>query len=98
MSRKKHAEEFKISAVKMYEKGEQTAPEIARNLGIAVSLLYKWIKMYGSVDSKVKNQELAAENKRLRSEIGELKKELAITREHREILKKAAAYFAVQTL
>ena len=97
MSRNKHTEEFKISAVKLYEKKEQTAPEIARDLGIAVSLLYKWIKIYGSVDSKGKMQESADKIKLLQAENNALKKELAITREHREILKKAAAYFAAQT-
>ena len=47
----------------------------------------------GSKSTKVND-----EPTRLRSEVVELKKKLALAEAHREILKKAAAYFAAQTL
>jgi transposase len=96
MSRKKYTEDYKIAAVKLYQEGKQTAAEIAKDLGIAESLLYAWIKKYGTKDSK--SNPFQEENKRLKAELAEVRKKLALAEEHREILKKAAAYFAVQTL
>lgn len=95
--RKKHSEEYKISAVKMVLDEGKTATEVARNLGIAVSLLYKWIRKYKGIDSKGKSNNLQDEIKGLKQEIQELKKQLATSEQYREILKKAA-YFAAQTL
>jgi transposase-like protein len=39
--RKKYSEEYKTSAVKMVLEEGKTPPEVAQNLGIPVSLLYK---------------------------------------------------------
>ena len=98
-TRKSHPEEFKLAAVKLVQEGKQTVPQAAKDLGIAKSMLYKWVAQYGETDSiNNKNNKLLEENKRLRHELGELKKKLAVTEEHREILKKAMAYFAAQTL
>jgi transposase-like protein len=79
---------------------EGKAPiEVAENLGIAVSLLYKWIRKHKGVDSKGKTNDFQEENKQLKHENQELKKQLATSEMYREILKKAAAYyFAAQTL
>jgi transposase-like protein len=63
-----------------------------------VSLLYKWIRKHKGVDLKGKTGDLQEENKRLKTEIQELKKQLSTSEMYREILKKAAAYFAAQTL
>jgi transposase len=98
-TRKTYTEEFKAAAVKLVAEGKQSAPEASRSLGIGGSTLCKWIgqlKPTGEKDSKsIKgNDELT----RLRSEVVELKKKLALAEAHREILKKAAAYFAAQTL
>jgi transposase-like protein len=76
----------------------KTPPEVAQNLGIPVSLLYKWIRKHKGVDSKGKINDFQEENKRLKHENQELKKQLATSEMYREILKKAAAYFVAQTL
>ena len=76
----------------------KTPVEVAQNLGKPVGLLYKWIRQYKGIDSKGKTNDLQNENKRLKQEIQELKKQLTTSEQYREILKKAAAYFAVQTL
>ena len=98
-TRKTYTEEFKVAAVKWVAEGKQSAPEASKSLGIGESTLYKWIgqlKPMGEKDSKgIKvNDELV----RLRGEVVELKKKLALAEAHRETLKKAAAYFAAQTL
>lgn len=48
--------------------------------------------------SSSKNIKLPDENKRLRIGLNEVKKKLVLTEEHRKSLKKAAVYFAAQTL
>jgi transposase-like protein len=98
-TRKTYTEEFKAAAVNLVVEGKQSAPEASRSLGIGESTLYKWIDQLKPSDEKdSKSIKVNDELKQLRSEIIELKKKLALTEEHREILKKAAAYFAAQTL
>jgi transposase len=96
--RNKYTEEYKTSAAKMVLEEGKAPTEVAQNLGIPVSLLYKWIRKHKGVDSKGKTSDLQEENKRLKTEIQELKKQLSTSEMYREILKKAAAYFAAQTL
>jgi transposase-like protein len=79
--------------VKLVAEGKQLAPEKSSSLGIGESTLYKWIdqlKPMGEKDSKsIKvNDELT----RLRSELVELNKKLALAEAHREILTKARGY------
>jgi transposase len=94
----KYSQEYKTSAVKMVLEEGKTPTEVAQNLGIPVGLLYKWIRKHKGIDSKGKINDFQEENKRLKNEIQELKKQLATSEMYREILKKAAAYFAAETL
>jgi len=96
--RKKYTEEYKTSAVKMVVEEGKTPVEVAENLGMPVGLLYKWIRKSKGVSSKGKTNDFQEEIKRLKQENQELKKQLATSETYREILKKAAAYFAAQTL
>ena len=75
--RNKYTEEYKTSAVKMVLEEGKTPVEVAHNLGKPVGLLYKWIRQYKGIDSKGKANDLQDENKRLKQEIQELKKQLA---------------------
>ena len=98
-TRKTYTEEFKSAAVKLVVEGKQSAPEASKSLGIGESTLYKWIEQFNPSDEKgSKNIKLNGEPKRLRGEVIELKKKLTLAEGHREVLKKAAAYFAAQTL
>ena len=88
MSRRKrrHSEEFKREALKMVEEGQPQA-EVARNLGIHVSLLGKWKSKYSSEESVSElTEDERLELARLRAEVKRLKME-------RDILKKATAFF-----
>lgn len=90
MARKAYSKEFRESAVKMVLEQRRTVPEAARNLGVQQSTLRYWLKasrqrsgVAESVEEKAlrkRNRELEAENQKLKLE--------------REILKKAAAFFA----
>ena len=56
-------------------------------MGVSTHSLYKWIKLFGDLEPKKHGVDHEAENRRL-------KRELARVTEERDILKKAAAYFA----
>ncbi len=91
MSGKRYPEEFKIEAVKQVVDRGYSVADVARRLDVTTHSLYAWIKKYGS-DSKENNAQTEAE-----AEIRRLKKELNRVTEERDILKKAAAYFAKQS-
>ncbi len=87
--RNKYDEEFKRNAVKLSYASPKSVREIADDLGVGVNLLYNWRKKYTSEGEKTEAATLEEEVKKLRLENAELKIE-------RDMLKKAAAYFARQ--
>ncbi len=78
-----------MNAVKLSYASSKTMKETAMDLGIAESLLYNWRKKYTAAGDKTTVATLEEEVKALRPENAELKIE-------RDMLKKAAAYFAKQ--
>jgi transposase len=88
-----HSREFKLAAVRLLELGEKSASELALELGIRRNQLYKWKEQLGSKGEKAfrgPGRKPASEE----SEVARLKRELEKVTEERDILKKAAAYFA----
>ena len=95
----KYTSEFKEEAVKLAVSSESSAAMIARELGINKNTLYNWINnsMQGKVNfTKSSNNNANAKCKALEKENKELKAKLKRAETEREILKKAAAYFASQ--
>ncbi len=88
MSTKRFPEEFKIEAVKQVTERGHPVAEVARRLGVSTNSMYHWLKRYGS------NSEHHQEVNEKDVEIKRLQKELRRVTEERDILKKAAAYFA----
>ena len=91
-----YTNDFKDEAVKMALSSELSMSQVAKNLGIQYKTLHSWIKknMPKSMDvqdGKNKVKALEEENKAL-------KNKLKRTVMERELLKKAAAYFASQKL
>ena len=93
-SRRSFTEEFKREAVRRVEAREHPASQIARELGINRSLLQYWRKVYAAASSAATtskpSESFEEENRRLRRENASL-------REDRDILKKAAAFFAKES-
>ncbi len=85
--RKKYDEEFKKNAVKLSYASPRTVREIAEDLGIHENLLYNWRRRFTAQGEKSKYATLEEENRDLRRQLAEAQLE-------REMLKKAAAYFA----
>ncbi len=90
MKRARFPEEFKQEAVKQVVERGCSVPDIAGRLGVSAQSLYKWLKDY----SPNSVQRYEAELKEVRRENLRLKAEFQRAKEDREVLKKAAAYFA----
>jgi len=93
-SRRKHSREFKLEAVKQVVQHGRSVSEVAEGLGINRNMLTRWKQQLSAEGALAfpghgRRAETEAE-----AEIRKLKRELAIARQERDILKKAAAYFA----
>ena len=82
--------EFKQQAISLVREANRPAATVARDLGINVNTIYNWLSAATGLGT-TKSVSDAVEIKRL-------KKELAQSNLERDILKKAAAYFAKETL
>ena len=89
MKRTKYTTEFKLEAVKQILEKGHSATNVASRLGVPVGLLYTWTRKLKGLDEKP-----IEDIKALQAEMTKLKAELRRTTEERDILKKAAAYFA----
>ncbi|NNM69145.1 MAG: transposase [Gallionella sp.] len=90
MSRIRYTAEFKAEAIKQITERGHAVAEVATRLGISGKSLYVWLKQSQQLAKvPVKDEVLA-----LKSEVSRMKAELKRTTEERDILKKAAAYFA----
>ena len=87
-SGKRYTDEFKIEAVKQITERGYSVADVAERLGTTTHSLYAWLKRYGEQSPKQINK---AESQ---TEIAQLKAELRRVTEERDILKKAAKYFA----
>lgn len=85
--------EFKIEAVRLLEKGDKKASDLARELGIPRNKLYKWREELTTKDS---DTAFPGSGRRsgVEGELAKVKRENERLREENEILKKAARYFA----
>ena len=88
MSRQRYPEEFKIEAVKQVTEKGKPVSDVAQRLGMSVHSHYAWIKVYS------KPQEQRQQDDDQQAELRKLRAELKRVTEERDILKKAAAYFA----
>ena len=89
---KTYSAEFKERAVKLAVESEQSIAQTARELGVNENTLHTWIGKY----HRTERQEKEGHDEHLYEELKRLRKENARLKEEREILKKAAAYFAQQ--
>ena len=92
MQRTKYAPEFKDEAVKQVVVRGYSVVDVAKRLGIPENVLYAWVSKFKKADEPLSN-----DLKVLQAEMVKLKAELRRTTEERDILKKAAAYFAKQS-
>jgi transposase len=88
MSSKRYTDEFKVEAVRQVTDRGFKVAEVAERLGVTTHSLYAWLRQFGKT-GVVQRAELDQS-----AEVRRLKAELRRVTEERDILKKAAAYFA----
>ena len=96
MERRQFMREFKVEAVKLIQERGVTVAQAARDLGVHGTVLRRWVQESAADASQAfpgpgQLKPEQAELTRLRREVIKLKAE-------RDILKKAAAYFAKESL
>ena len=87
----RYTDEFRRDAVRIAISSGLTRPQVSSDLGVGLSTLNKWVQKHQHDDlMSGPHEEVEKENKRIR-------KEVRLLREEREILKKAAIFFAGQS-
>ncbi|QKT02793.1 transposase [Ectothiorhodospiraceae bacterium 2226] len=92
--RTRYTKEFKLEAVRLLELGQKPATQLALELGVARNQLYKWREQLDVAGTDRAFRGPGRKPLDEQSEIERLRRELKRVTEERDILKKAAAYFA----
>jgi len=90
----RYSKEFKLEAIRLMNSGDKPISEIAMQLGVKRTLLYRWRDQAGERGDEAFSGKLGRPKNDELSEMARLRKELKEVTEERDILKKAAAYFA----
>jgi transposase len=91
MGTHRYPEEFRREAVELYRSSGRPRCRVAESLGISDGSLAAWVAEFDARD------EPGALSGGERAELARLRKELAEVKQEREILRKAAQYFAKET-
>ena len=91
-----YTKEFKEEAVKMVTEAGLSIPEVGRRVSVSKSTIKYWVKLAkeGRLSNGGKQRPVTGEQ----MEVARLRREVAELRMERDILKKAAAYFAKESL
>ena len=86
--RRVFTQEFKREAVRLIETSGRTIAQISEDLGVGLSTLTRWKRIYRDADLS------SGPPDDVNQELVRLRKENVILRQEREILKRAATFFA----
>jgi len=92
-SKPPYPEEFRARAVELLRSSGKTIPQLARELGCSTESIRKWSRQ-ADLDAGVRTDGLTTSE---REEVAQLRRQVRVLTEEREILKKAAAFFAGET-
>lgn len=93
-TRRQYTEDFKAEAVRLVRETTRPVAQVARDLGIADHLLYRWRAEQQQAESQGHTrQSMRAEQE----ELARLRRENSILKQERDFLKRAAAFFAKES-
>jgi transposase len=87
-----YSKEFKREAVQLLRSSGRPLPQLAKELGVSPQSLRNWVSQRDVDDGKAAG--LTSDE---REELRRLRREVKVLAEEREILKKAAAFFATDS-
>jgi len=87
--------EFKAEAVRLVRSSEKSIPALAADLGVSSEALRHWLRQDDADAGRGQPGDLTSDE---REELRRLRREVKTLQQEREILRKAAAYFAKETL
>ncbi len=87
--------EFRREAAELVRSSGKSVTAVAKDLGISDGCLYEWVRQADADAGRGHPGDLTTQEK---AELRDLKRENRLLREEREILKKAAAFFAKETI
>ena len=90
--RRKFTDEFKAEAARLVLEEGMSASQVGRDLGVASSIVCRWVRKAQRAALPKTEAEAGLE------ELRRLRREVEILRAERDILKKAAAFFAKESL
>jgi len=86
--------EFRAEAVRLARGSERSIPALATDLGVSPEALRKWLRQAEADEGRGQPGDLTTDE---REELRRLRRENHVLKQEREILKKAAAFFAKET-
>ena len=89
--KKRYSEDFKRDTVQLIESSDKPVAQISREMGVHVSLLYKWRRRYGK---RQEEQSGRGTREELEAEVRQLRREVRRLEQERDILKKAISIFS----
>jgi transposase-like protein len=81
--------EFRSQIIEMVQEGRRPA-DLAAEFGVTATTIWKWVRQ-AELDGGERHDGLTTDEK---TELAKLRREVRVLREERDILKKAAAWFA----
>lgn len=87
-----YSKEFKLETIRLWESSGRSMSEIERELGITIGMIGKWRKRY-QIDPEEQSL-IPSDLEAARKEVRRLRRELEITKEEHDILKKAIRIFS----
>jgi len=92
---REYSQDFKLEALELLKRGDKSAGQLERELGITPGLLVKWRARYQIVEKEGQAPQIGpSDMEAAKAEIRRLQRELANAEEEREILKKALNIFS----
>ena len=92
-TRRQFSKQFKAETIALIRSSGKTVPQVCRDLDLAESVVRRWLAQ-AEIDAGQRDGLTTAE----REEMAGLRREVRVLREERDILKKATAFFARETI